>query len=143
MLFDYHFRNYNLRLLLYTTFLSIIGIMAIRSASIQDPSVAIKQIIGVVISITICVVISMIDYHWFNRFSWVIYGVCIAFLVLVLIRGRSTNGATRWLKVLWPGIFPGLSRCSTVPPPSRVLHFWREFRWCWFTCSRTCPQPSS
>ena len=99
MLFDYHFRNYNLRLLLYTTFLSIIGIMAIRSASIQDPSVAIKQIIGVVISITICVVISMIDYHWFNRFSWVIYGVCIAFLVLVLIRGRSTNGATRWLKV--------------------------------------------
>ncbi|MBO6269344.1 MAG: rod shape-determining protein RodA, partial [Clostridium sp.] len=61
MLFDYHFRNYNLRLLLYTTFLSIIGIMAIRSASIQDPSVAIKQIIGVVISITICVVISMID----------------------------------------------------------------------------------
>jgi PIN domain nuclease of toxin-antitoxin system len=46
MLFDYHFRNYNLRLLLYTTFLSIIGIMAIRSASIQDPSVAIKQSIG-------------------------------------------------------------------------------------------------
>ncbi|MCR5370376.1 MAG: rod shape-determining protein RodA [Clostridium sp.] len=99
MLFDYNLRNYHLRLILYTTALSIIGIMAIRSASSQDASVAVKQIIGVVVSVTICIIISMIDYHWFNRFSWAIYGVCIAFLILVLIRGRSTNGATRWLKV--------------------------------------------
>ena len=99
MLFDYNLRNYHMRLILYTTALSIIGIMAIRSASSQDASVAVKQIIGVVVSVTICIIISMIDYHWFNRFSWAIYGVGIAFLILVLIRGRSTNGATRWLKV--------------------------------------------
>ena len=99
MLFDYNFRNYNLRLILYTTALSIIGVMAIRSASSQDASVVIKQVIGVVLSVTICIVVSMIDYHWFNRFSWAIYGVCIMFLLLVLIRGRSTNGATRWLTV--------------------------------------------
>ena len=62
MIFDYQFRNYNFRALIYMILLSVLGILVVGSASNQDRSSVIKQIIGVVVSLIICLVLSLIDY---------------------------------------------------------------------------------
>ena len=51
MIFDYQFRNYNFRALIYMILLSVLGILVVGSASNQDRSSVIKQIIGVVVSL--------------------------------------------------------------------------------------------
>ena len=53
MIFDYQFRNYNFRALIYMILLSVLGILVVGSASNQDRSSVIKQIIGVVVSLII------------------------------------------------------------------------------------------
>lgn len=99
MLFDYHFRNYNIRLFLYVLCLSIVGILSVASASGQDSSVVNKQIFGVVISVIVCLVLSLVDYHQYFRFSTIIYVGCVGLLSAVLLVGKNTKGATRWLKL--------------------------------------------
>ena len=56
--------------------LSVLGILVVGSASNQDRSSVIKQIIGVVVSLIICLVLSLIDYHQYFRFTTLIYVVC-------------------------------------------------------------------
>lgn len=99
MIFDYHIRNYNFRILIYMLLLSVLGILAIGSASGRDSSTVSKQIFGVGISLAACLVISLIDYHRYFRFTTVIYVACVAMLGAVLLFGKNTKGATRWLKI--------------------------------------------
>lgn len=99
MLFDYNFRNYNFRLIFYVLCLSIVGVLAVGSASGQTNSVVTKQIFGVVISLCACFVLSLIDYHQYFRFSTLIYAACVGMLAAVLLVGKHTKGATRWLKI--------------------------------------------
>ena len=79
--------------------LSVLGILVVGSASNQDRSSVIKQIIGVVVSLIICLVLSLIDYHQYFRFTTLIYVVCAGMLAAVLLFGRTTKGATRWLRI--------------------------------------------
>ena len=99
MIFDYQFRNYNFRALIYMILLSVLGILVVGSASNQDRSSVIKQVIGVVVSLIICLVLSLIDYHQYFRFTTLIYVVCAGMLAAVLLFGRTTKGATRWLRI--------------------------------------------
>ena len=115
MIFDYQFRNYNFRALIYMILLSVLGILVVGSASNQDRSSVIKQIIGVVVSLIICLVLSLIDYHQYFRFTTLIYVVCAGMLAAVLLFGRTTKGATRWLRI---GCIPGL--CGTAWSAVRV-----------------------
>ncbi len=97
MLFDYNFRRYNLRLLLYMLALSVVGLLSIWSATNQNQSTLNKQILGIVVGLVIAVVLSLIDYHRLLSFRWIIYGGCVAFLLSVLLFGRARGIATRWL----------------------------------------------
>lgn len=99
MIFDYQLRNYKFRILIYMILLSVLGILAVGSASNQDNSSVIKQIVGVLLSLTVCVVLSLIDYHRYFRFTTIIYIVCTGMLAAVLLFGRTTKGATRWLRI--------------------------------------------
>lgn len=102
MLFDYNFKNYNYRLVLYALTLNILGILLIRSATGQEPELVNKQIMGVVIGFLIAFALSMIDYHKIVMAATGVYGVCILLLIAVLIFGKNVNNATRWL--ILPGI---------------------------------------
>lgn len=102
MFFDYNFRKYNFRLLLYTVALNIIGILVIRSATNQDMSMVGKQIAGVVVGLSIAVGLSLIPYQKIAGFSGSIYLACIVLLIAVLVAGVTVNGATRWIRL--PGI---------------------------------------
>lgn len=99
MIFNYRIRDYNFRLIVYMLLLSVLGIFVIGSASGQDSAVMMKQCVGVVASLGVCLVVSLIDYHRYFRFTTLIYVVCVVMLAAVLIAGVNTNGATRWLKI--------------------------------------------
>lgn len=100
----YRFRYYNLRLVLYVGILCASGILFIKSATINsDSSTATKQLLGVALGVAIMVFVSLVDYHWILKLSWVWYLAGIALLILVLIIGTSGGwGASRWIVV--PGI---------------------------------------
>lgn len=95
--FDYNFRRYNVRVLLYMLLLSGIGILAIWSATNQDRSITGKQIMGIAVGLVLAVALSLIDYHKLLSLSTLIYGGCIVLLAAVLIMGKSRGIATRWL----------------------------------------------
>ncbi len=100
----YRFRYYNLRLVLYVGLLCASGILFIKSATINaGSSTATKQLLGVALGVAIMVFVSLVDYHWVLKLSWLWYLIGIALLVLVLIIGTAGGwGASRWIVV--PGI---------------------------------------
>lgn len=102
MLLDYNFRNYNYRLFLYVLMLNVFGVLVIRSASNQDMAVVGKQIMGIIVGSAIVIGLSLIDYHKILSAAPLIYGICIAGLLGVLLFGVSRGIATRWLVL--PGI---------------------------------------
>lgn len=96
MLKQYKLKNYNFRLVFYVIALTVIGILVIGSAraSVQN-----KQILGLFLGIIAMVVISMMDYSFLLRFSWLFYFFNIGLLTLVRLVGDNTNGSTRWIEI--------------------------------------------
>ncbi|MFV0464889.1 MAG: FtsW/RodA/SpoVE family cell cycle protein [Lachnospiraceae bacterium] len=96
MLKNYKIRNYGFRLLIYVLALSTLGILVIGSAR---ESVQSKQLAGVIVGAIIMIIISMIDYSYVLRFSWILYTINVVLLVLVYAIGDSTNGSQRWIEI--------------------------------------------
>lgn len=106
MIFEYNFKNYNFRIILYMLALSVLGVLLIGSASGRDSSTVMKQIVGALVALAACLVLSLIDYHRYFKFSALIYLGCVGFLIAVLLIGKHTKGATRWLKIFGIQIQP-------------------------------------
>lgn len=103
MRFDYNFRKYNFRLVIYMVILNILGIMIIRSAtsaaSYKDPLV-VRQILGSIAGFAICIGLSLVDYRKIVRQYMPIYILSIAVLAGVLVYGTASgHGAVRWIQV--------------------------------------------
>lgn len=96
MLKQYQFKNYRIRLVTYVLILSFIGIAVIGSAK---QSVQSKQILGLVIGIIAMLVVSLIDYSFILKFSWILYFLNIALLLSIFVMGQETNGSTRWINI--------------------------------------------
>ncbi len=77
--------------------LSVIGILAIWSATNQNEAMVGKQIMGIGIGLFLAVALSLIDYHKLLSMSTMIYLVCVVMLVAVLLMGTSRGVATRWI----------------------------------------------
>ncbi|MCI8515813.1 MAG: rod shape-determining protein RodA [Hungatella sp.] len=97
MLFDYNFKRYNLRIVLYMLALSVIGILAIWSATNQSRSAVNKQIMGIAVGLALAVALSLIDYHRLLSLSTMIYLACVVILGAVLIMGKARGIARRWI----------------------------------------------
>ena len=102
MFFDYQFKNYNYRLILYILTLNILGVLVINSATGQNSAEVNKQIMGIAIGLVIAIVFSLWDYHRVISMATLIYIGCVLGLLAVLFFGENVNNATRWLKL--PGI---------------------------------------
>ena len=87
MFYDYEFKHYNIRLILYMTALNILGILVIRSATNLNETMVSKQILGVLIGMAVAVGLSLVDYHRILNLSAVIYIICFLSLVAVLVWG--------------------------------------------------------
>lgn len=93
---QYKLRNYKFALILYVVVLNVIGILLIGSASPSDQK---KQLIGMISGLCIMLVISLIDYSFILKFSWLIYLFSLAMLVLVFVAGDNAKGAQRWFEI--------------------------------------------
>ena len=96
MLHRYNFRDYNYRLVLWLTALSAMGVLLVGSAS---PALRTRQFLGVILGFVMMIIVSLFDYSWVLNFQWVIYIFNIVLLVGVVVYGRTTKGATRWIRI--------------------------------------------
>ena len=98
MLKQYKLRNYHFQLIIAIVALNIIGILLIGSAR---PSVQKTQIMGFMMGMVIMIVISLMDYSFILKFSWLYYIGIVGILVLVLtpLAGHDSHGAQRWIQL--------------------------------------------
>ena len=97
MKFDYDFRYYNFFLLIIVICLNVCGVFVVSSASNMDEGIVSRQIMGTMVSICVCIVVSFIDYRRLIKYAKVFYAVSIALLIAVLVWGATHSGASRWI----------------------------------------------
>lgn len=101
---EYDFKRYDLFFVALIVVLSVIGVIAIKSATtanIHDATDIFvkKQIAGLVSGFLIMFIVSLIDYRFISKFYWPIYLLNIILLLAVLLFGKTVNGATRWISI--------------------------------------------
>ena len=86
--------------------ISLLGILNIYSATTPYKVVGtpyyLKQLNWIMFGIFISLIVCSVDYHILEDLSYWLYGFMIVLLVAVLVVGRSSMGATRWLNL---GVF--------------------------------------
>ncbi len=80
--------------MVYVIFLSVIGVIFIGSA---NPDYQMRQLLGVVVGCVLMLFISSVDYGYICQFYRIFYMLTVVMLILVLVVGKETNGATRWI----------------------------------------------
>ena len=93
---QYKLKNYKFILVMLVVCLNTIGVLLVGSANPGDQK---KQIFGMVSGLAIMLVVSLIDYSFILRFSWLIYLFAVALLGLVIVAGESSKGAQRWFRI--------------------------------------------
>lgn len=97
MLKQYKLKNYHFQLVISIMALNIIGILLIGSAK---HSVQKTQILGFIVGVVAMIVISLMDYTFILRFTWIYYIGMVGLLVLVMTGlGDDSHGAQRWIQL--------------------------------------------
>lgn len=98
-------KNFDWITLLAIILLTLIGIMTIYSATRpaigmgEQPDFYSKQLIWLGFSIMALFVMTSFDYIWLYRLSYPLYAVGIILLLVVLVMGKTSMGAQRWLNL--------------------------------------------
>jgi len=97
------FTNFDWGLLFLVLLIAGIGVLNIASAaasySLAETSYPVRQIYWVFIGLFLVVLVCSIDYHLFEDVAFWMYGIVAVLLLAVLVMGKSTMGATRWLQL--------------------------------------------
>ena len=93
---SYSLQRLDFVLILCTLILSAIGVMAITSS---NEALRNKQILGIAVSFGIMLVFSILDYHRLIDLYWLGYILSLALLMVVIIRGHDSHGASRWIQI--------------------------------------------
>ena len=96
MLRRYRIRDLNFILIVLLAVIGFIGVMLVGSA---DETLQTRQALGLVAGIVIMLFVAFLDYSWVLNFYWIIYVLNLALLGWVVIMGRVTNGASRWMAI--------------------------------------------
>lgn len=98
--------NLDYTLLFAVVILCFYGLLVLQSSTRlvttegSDPYFFVKrQSLWALLGFLFLVIIIFIDYHNLERYSKVIYFVAIVLLILVIVSGRLTHGARRWLAI--------------------------------------------
>ena len=80
-----------------------IGVLSIYSATYTQPSVGLplyaKQIVWIVAGAAAFLIMLTIDYHTIARLAYPLYALVLVLLVVVLVTGKSSRGAQRWIPI--------------------------------------------
>lgn len=96
MLKLYRIKDYGFRLVLCLITISALGVLLVGSAM---ESLRTRQLLGVILGVTVMIVVSLIDFSWILNFYWIMYGANIILLLAVRFVGTETYGATRWINI--------------------------------------------
>ncbi len=98
--------NLDYTLLFAVVFLCFYGLLVLYSSTRleaavgSDPYFFVKrQSLWALLGFILLIIIIFIDYHNLERYSKVIYFGAIVLLIMVIISGRTTYGARRWLAI--------------------------------------------
>ncbi len=96
-------RDFDPYMLITTLVLMAFGVVAIWSASGREAltlgNLGAKQALYGILGLVVMALVAGFDYRFFASFAWMIYGVGIASLVLVLLKGEIVAGAQRWFVI--------------------------------------------
>ncbi|MBQ7680219.1 MAG: FtsW/RodA/SpoVE family cell cycle protein, partial [Butyrivibrio sp.] len=93
----YRFTDYDFSLVAMLVALSVFGVLAIGSVA---PGEEEKQIRGLIISLVLMLVLSIMDYSVLLKLNWFCYIGAVGILALVRTSyGRSAYGARRWIRL--------------------------------------------
>lgn len=99
-MYEEELRKFNWNLLLLQFALFGIGIWNLVSASgVQDKSFGLykSQLVWFGIGLALTAVVLLVHYSFFSRIAYVIYFLNVILLALVLVAGKSSLGAKRWI----------------------------------------------
>jgi len=95
------FTNFDWTLCWLVALIAVIGVINIYSASASYRMIStpffIKQIYWITAGLLLSVIVCSIDYHILEDLAYWIYGALLVLLILVLVVGKTSMGATRWL----------------------------------------------
>ena len=101
-------KKFDYSILIITLLLLSIGLIMLLSASAPTSlsetgdnsyQYVTKQGIMAIAGLFAMIIFSKFDYRIFKKFKWLIYAVCIAFLVAVGFVGTGAGGARRWINI--------------------------------------------
>ncbi|MGB0679752.1 MAG: FtsW/RodA/SpoVE family cell cycle protein, partial [Polyangiales bacterium] len=109
------------------TAIALIGVVNLYSAtSAAGPArseIYIQQIYWLTLGAGLAVLVAAIDYRYFERHGWVIYGGGLVLLVLVFLLGRSVRGSQRWIPIASFSLQPSeLIKLSLIIALAKYLH---------------------
>jgi len=80
--------------------LSVLGVVNLYSATASTTmTLARQQVYWLGLGTLVFLAVTALDYRIYNRLAYLLYGAGLVGLILVLIVGRSVNGAQRWLQL--------------------------------------------
>ncbi|MBQ6036703.1 MAG: rod shape-determining protein RodA [Lachnospiraceae bacterium] len=97
-----HIRNLDFGLILVVLALSVIGVLMVHSATVNEKtaslvSTTVKQIMGVGAGFVIMIALAFIDYRKMTKYAWVLYIVVMLGLIYVRFFTAAIYGAHRWI----------------------------------------------
>ena len=124
------FTNIDWMLIGLAMVISLTGILNIYSASssldISGSPYYIKQLYWFFFGLGVSAVVCSVDYRLMEDFSWWLYGFMVFLLLLVLVFGRTSMGATRWLNLGFFSMQP--SEPMKIVIIITFAHFFNVFR---------------
>ncbi|MBR4734317.1 MAG: rod shape-determining protein RodA [Lachnospiraceae bacterium] len=88
--------KYDLKLVIMTLTLAVIGVFAIGSA---QESLQTKQMAGVIFGAVVMIVISFFNYSFVIKMNWLMYLGNLGLLLAVIFLGDDSHGAQRWFEI--------------------------------------------
>ncbi len=79
--------------------LGVVNLNSVTSGSGALANVDQTQIRWLTLGACAAALIIAIDYRYFERYGWFLYGAGIVLLVLVFLLGRNVRGSTRWIPI--------------------------------------------
>ncbi len=102
MLDDRRLDGFDLRFLAVVVAILSLGVVTIYSVTYtQGGTLAfyLKQLMWVGLGGAAFVVMWVVDYHKIARLSYVLYGIILVLLLVVLMMGKTSRGAQRWIPI--------------------------------------------
>ncbi|MCR5609276.1 MAG: FtsW/RodA/SpoVE family cell cycle protein [Lachnospiraceae bacterium] len=95
---QYNLKKLNISLILVVMVLVVTGASLIH---IVKPRLFTKQIIGIMLGMCVCFVLTFIDYHLVCNYSLILYAIGVILLLLIQVPGLGSgyNGSIRWIKI--------------------------------------------